>query len=331
LAWQPSLISLGLAGLFSVALIVGPADLLQVREKLVPRWCSNFCALPRLFAGYVFRRLLVIVGHAVRLPLGHPLGGAARKIERAEAHRQELGREIASFIESEPYAIRRERETKRKKYVLREILEVRRDPPPELSLIIGDCLHNLRCALDYLAYELARLEQGKKVALTHFPIYSDWRDYRLARQEDRSRVEYLNRRHRAVINRLQPYRRRHEPRNDPLAILARLDNRDKHRSLQLMYAWLKPHETYVVPKQDISRILKSEPFPGGRVEDGTILVTNHVIPSGPNPDVYVSGVGSIDIALSEGLDEGRAIVPAILEIGRHVQAIVEWFGPVFPR
>jgi hypothetical protein len=36
--------------------------------------------------------------------------------------------------------------------------EVLRKPPSSLSLIIGDCLHNLRSALDSLVFELALAE-----------------------------------------------------------------------------------------------------------------------------------------------------------------------------
>ena len=42
--------------------------------------------------------------------------------------------------------------------------------PPLASILIGECVHNLRCALDYLVYEMAILDTGRALYGTKFPI-----------------------------------------------------------------------------------------------------------------------------------------------------------------
>lgn len=72
------------------------------------------------------------------------------KIVRAEHHFQDLGKEIKSFLESNPYKVsaKREQDTRRLVYFVESV-----DPVPDnLSLIAGDVIQNLVTALDHMAY-----------------------------------------------------------------------------------------------------------------------------------------------------------------------------------
>lgn len=158
------------------------------------------------------------------------LEGAYLKVGRARAHLETLNREINTFFEHNSYNIDVQNPADQL-YVLRAY-----DPPMvpsnDWALIIGDCIHNARSALDYIAWELAGSNIGDRT--TQFPIcesYSCWR-----RAIDRGRIRDVRpRRARALIRYLQPYRTQ-DPPDTPLAVLGRLDDRDKHKLLTVTAA-----------------------------------------------------------------------------------------------
>ena len=47
------------------------------------------------------------------------------------------------------------------------------DLDPKWALLLGDCIHNVRTALDQLLYELVRVNGGKPALRTQFPAYTD--------------------------------------------------------------------------------------------------------------------------------------------------------------
>lgn len=101
------------------------------------------------------------------------------------------------------------------------------------ALVLGDCVHNLRSALDNLAFALARLEQDPPMrpGQIAFPICETKEDFdrrreRLFAQLPRSASE--------LIERLQPFQRdglpdKGTPDRDALVLLRWFSNADKHR------------------------------------------------------------------------------------------------------
>src|SRR6185312_1300434 len=83
--------------------------------------------------------------------MAHPLNGARLKVCRAEEHLQALKESIADYVASVPYELAAEDDGETVNLVLTLISH----PDPTIGAVIGDCLHNLRSALDYLMWELA--------------------------------------------------------------------------------------------------------------------------------------------------------------------------------
>jgi hypothetical protein len=120
-----------------------------------------------------------------------------------------------------------------------------RTPPARFGLIIGACLHNLRAALDNLAYQLSEVGHGgplpENVAkMVEFPIFltrGDWNH----RNAGPRRIAQMRARAQTIIEGLQPYKRGDEiaASHDLLWILHKLNNVDKHRL---------PHLTLSVPR-----------------------------------------------------------------------------------
>ncbi|UVK96066.1 hypothetical protein LOY49_12310 [Pseudomonas atacamensis] len=104
----------------------------------------------------------------------------------------------------------------------------------DIAMQVGECAHNLRSALENMAYALARLKSDPPAAIKQvaFPIFISRQDY-----EDRWPAGKLERIFQAdaidVITSIQPYGRTGggdgHPENDPLHLLSNLNNADKHR------------------------------------------------------------------------------------------------------
>src|ERR1700686_281492 len=86
--------------------------------------------------------------------------GVRLKIERAKKHIRDLGVRIRMFCESDAYTIGV------KPHPIAEIQQTTLyfasvDPiPDDISLIIGDAVHNLRSSLDHLAWQLVLANGG---------------------------------------------------------------------------------------------------------------------------------------------------------------------------
>src|SRR5215208_1885705 len=82
-----------------------------------------------------------------------------RRLDRALYHLENLLEELDAWRNENPYQTWSEPDVDSTKKLL--WVEVLKPPPAaELSPIIGDCIHNLRSALDNLAFELALAYQG---------------------------------------------------------------------------------------------------------------------------------------------------------------------------
>jgi hypothetical protein len=152
------------------------------------------------------------------------------KLQRAQEHLHTLDTEIAKFKAGKPYRVTRKQDRARRKSVYS--LWEKASPPSNWALLIGDCIHNFRCVLDHLAYDVVTRYSKPTPAEKDigFPIMLN------RSQFTRNRIQkYLGRRPRqgfkAAVERLQPYKRRQDINVYPLWILHRLDIIDKHRQL----------------------------------------------------------------------------------------------------
>ena len=86
------------------------------------------------------------------------------KVERAKEHLRTLETEVRSYLASTPYVIgtRRDPESRRLIYFLVSV----RPTPLKISAMLGDTIHNLRSALDHVAYQLVSVGMGKAPSVT---------------------------------------------------------------------------------------------------------------------------------------------------------------------
>lgn len=101
----------------------------------------------------------------------HPLFGCQLKLDRAYHHTDSLYHAVQGFLDRNPHEPAPEIEVEAGQYVVS--MKVRDIPPPWWSTIIGDIVHNLRSALDHLAYQLVLANGHKPGGKTGYPIFSE--------------------------------------------------------------------------------------------------------------------------------------------------------------
>lgn len=153
----------------------------------------------------------------------HPLDGAFERVNRAEKHFAELQNHLAAFRQT--YL-----ETARIYFDPNPPHSVHAFPPigilhhpPIISIVLGDVCYNLRSALDYLIFELARLNSRAIQDGTQFPICDTPKKFA---RDVPAKLVGLSAAHVAAIEKLQPYKGCNWTK-----ALRTISNPDKHRML----------------------------------------------------------------------------------------------------
>ncbi|HEX4068401.1 MAG TPA: hypothetical protein VHZ09_20445 [Acidobacteriaceae bacterium] len=147
------------------------------------------------------------------------------KIERSEKHLDELEAAILSLGEVTFKTISLEYEpgTGKPRMEFRPLHVY----GPDIPAIAGDVIHNLRCALDHLAYHLVTVgitfgeRRTENWADIQFPIFHSEDSYKAGKGR---RIQGMRREAIEAIDRVKPYK----GGTDALWLLRKLDNTDKH-------------------------------------------------------------------------------------------------------
>jgi len=144
------------------------------------------------------------------------------KINRASKHIDDLAAACKTFINATPFVLDRETDPSTGYYRFR-LIDIK-EPPREIALIAGDAVHNLRSALDHLAYQLVLANGGTPLKQTCFPIFDDIAKYQ---RMDANKVRGMSQAARDAIDAVKPYK----DGNNALYTLHELDIADKHHAL----------------------------------------------------------------------------------------------------
>lgn len=251
------------------------------------------------------------------------LSGCREKLRRAELDLSELDRIVEPYEKPLPLRVVYEPEageewSEARLFVTGPVPEL----DPSIYMLVGHIIHDLRCALDYLAHELTALGKGR-LDTSQFPIADteaslSWRD--------KKTLEYLTPKHRAFVESLQP----REGRNYELVALREMSNQDKHRLLVAHVMSVDLTDTQVIldliggDQVYISLIYCN----GGAIKPNAEVAAFRVWPKGSNPRVYVSrglpthvGIEDFSWRAVNVLDSIRTkIVKAVEEIAQDFPA-----------
>jgi hypothetical protein len=257
----------------------------------------------------------------------HVLEGSRAKIARAREHFELLKDELRTAPEDgrfwkanpNPFEAKIEREG------MEHALYLRLREEPDLvrwGLLLGDGMHNLRCALDLAVYDLAIRASGEdpppQKRSLQFPITDSDEKWTDAKR----RIEPLADDAKRVIHDAQPYKRGNDLATSPLRLLRELDDADKHRLIapgvfaisQGRIRWEPP----IVP------LAYEIPDPGESLKNNTKIAW--VLFSKPQPDVKVNFRMTLEVGVRhEATKEGftwTRIGEVIAKVGDEVQRIV---------
>jgi hypothetical protein len=242
-----------------------------------------------------------------------PFSGPKLKVQRARQHISDLQGFLNSFFKPADYRFIEETHPETGQYVLK--FELLRQVSPDIALLIGDVLHNLRSALDFSYYLAVSKSGGQPTDFSKFLV-----------EETRERLEGPLRggsiRHSAALQNLildgiQPYK----AGNYMLWALHQLNIIDKHKLL--------------VPVVQATRLVGvdfdagSNRFRGmsfgihnGRITDlisgtGEIKIHNY-------------GMPTFEILFERGLPmENQSVIPTLWQFANVVSGVVEKFEDFF--
>ena len=110
------------------------------------------------------------------MALGLDLSNSVEKIKRANVHFEALNREIDLVIkERPPYTARVDYDKEACCYSM--VVCTQYFEEPLLGIIVGDFIHNVRSAVDYIIVALVRKNPAGKLDRQQFPIYDNARNY----------------------------------------------------------------------------------------------------------------------------------------------------------
>ena len=220
------------------------------------------------------------------------------RLRRAQLHMDNFYQQVSRFLNSIPYEMVTEKDSDGINQFLRIKAKLRKKLPLRLSIVAGDCIHNLRCILDNIVWQLGDLAglPKRRLGKIVFPL-------RINPEEFNESLELLAGLPKGTIDLIeslqpyQPYQGRSDPSAHPLRILDRLWNEDKHRTPILVVTLHK--STQITPKphriqliDGTTRLQASLPrhtvYLGDRLYDGKEIVTFTLQPNEPYPELDLS-------------------------------------------
>ena len=148
------------------------------------------------------------------------------KLARAEKHLGEIQKALEQYKEGE-CTLTLEKDEELQMAVQR--VRLAPSSSPEISAIAGDFFANVRSALDYIVWQLVLTNSPNQPGPNNqFPIANSPKDF--SEQLERKRLRGISEEAVKTIEALQPY----QDRKNPLGILNKLVNIDKHRTLNVV-------------------------------------------------------------------------------------------------
>jgi hypothetical protein len=241
--------------------------------------------------------------------------GIRLKIERAQRHINDLEVELHAFFDRDPYKIATRPHPALSTHYTLYIESI--EPMPDLfALLIGDAVHNLRTALDHLAWQLVEAGGGRPNKDTYFPIcIGAGGPQQYASAIGKGGLHNMPSGAEPVLRAVQP----HNTGDDTLSHIHQLDIMDKHHLVIPVYgvpsAWglKKP------------RVWFTNVGFGKEVEAGDELFNIPI-------DTYENANGNIDfgfyIAFAKPeIIKGKSVLETLTEMAVFVDKIVRNFEP----
>jgi hypothetical protein len=260
-----------------------------------------------------------------------PLASSLLKLQRAAVQITAIDGEIQAFLKRNPYRLARDLD--HEAGYVRVVGRVREKCPDWISVLVGEAVHNIRSALDYMVWDLVVAQTGsiRTGNKAGFPVFLSEAGYK---DRGKPMLKGTSGKPRAVIDKEQPCYTG-EGADSLLWQLQELNNWDKHRCLQLGGASLRQLTgRFEFPEIQVAGAMTGQTFRRpGPFNDGDefLRTTFHGCWNESSWDVDVDGDFPFDVCFHEvGPVAGRLIVPTLTAMHRRVYAIGEKLTVVWP-
>jgi hypothetical protein len=260
-----------------------------------------------------------------------------RKVERAKHHLSDFCDGIAPVKERRSYPAPKRLEAYEGATAYPYRVQIPESDDPLLPIIAGDLMFNLRSALNHIF--VALVPEAKQSKSTAFPIFTNDIEAR-----DPASGKYLHPKSRsswsnktkgapgtamAIVKRFQPYNLTHEgldPKYASLAILAALQNADKHRQLVLVSNGLRdPVVRQVHPDGRRVVVEPEEPRGPDRVLRNRTVVGVSLIAT----QVKMEAEGALEVLIGDARHGAYHACPDALEtMSRDVERVLNELEPL---
>jgi hypothetical protein len=246
------------------------------------------------------------------------------KVKRAEQHVKDLKELLGPYEAVHPYSVSESFESKPKRYVYRAWIDAHPSIDPEIAIVFGDFLNNLRASLDHIRVALV---PNNRRGRGSFPIFTE--DFRVrceacgqqlerhARDEERwnTAVEGMEQMAKDYIFARQPFQTGGDTNvgadQHSLAIVNSLCNSDKHRDLIPIVTGIKVHEVRVMELDGTPVDLARDPV-GYAGQNGAEVLRSE-------RKVKVEAKGSVVVVIRSGADD-LYLLPSICD------DMLRWIG-----
>jgi hypothetical protein len=200
----------------------------------------------------------------------------------------QLDEQLHHYLDSDPIALQRQLQPDGETVAI--ALRVTQPPPIMLSLLVGEVAHQLRSALDHLAYALVQRAGNTPTRFTSFPVLT-------ARPAKGIKIAGgVTPQALAAVDGLQPYQRA-DAEAHPLHVLNTLWNIDKHRHLHLTMLRTKNTQVFLGPA-DGSALVGGQ-FQTRAVGDDDVIAVFRLAGGQVDPGLEVTASGSNFLALGD--------------------------------
>ena len=234
------------------------------------------------------------------------------KVKRADKHIRDLEETINTFLSGQPYKVSSKKHP-HLPWGTTFFVEKAQPIPDDVYVIAGDTIHNLRSALDHLAWQLVEASGGTPNSRTGFPVF-DPAAFKTKKDETKFFERKVTGMQPSIVTAIQsekPYK----GGNDVLWAIHSLDIVDKHHLL-LAVGFVSSHfrvrGTFDVPL--------SGWFPIKEGED-IVTITHEVQPEEQLEFAF-------DVILGEfGIFQGKPLLEALSTMFNVVENLISDFSP----
>jgi hypothetical protein len=237
--------------------------------------------------------------------LSHPLDSAFERVNRASEHFSEFKRRVAVWNNAQYHAAEWQFDPQDPSKIsvgLSKIIPM----PLRIGTLLGEICYNLRTALDYVIFELAKLDSsGIPQDGTQFPIEDAPKGF--AWRQKRGWLKGLNSAHIAAIEALQPYNACNWTK-----ALRDISNPDKHRNITNFAGDMSLKA--IMRIGDIDEAFESAP--------GTVSHKRHPV---TGEEVYVK----LHLTTEVQLRDGTPVIETLEIVKLKISETLEAFKPEF--